>query len=333
MKPLRIQSSFDLRAAAIGQGADGSRAGIKDARRGRALYGLAAGLLLLVMAAGCETRVVGGTGWNQGMADRFEPAKPAADSGNFLTRIFGGSSESEKGNWAIAVASYKGVGHAEQAKALVENLKANGLNDPWIMPEPAQTTVWHGHYKDGNSKQAAEDGAVLRKLGGFGIVKRGNYVPQPVTEATAGKVAEWDLRTAATHGRYTLQVGYYEDPDLKKRAAAAEAFVKVLRDKGEEAYYFHGPNRSLVTVGAFPHEAVNAKNEFSPVIEAAQRKFPHHAVNGYSQRVRRTDMAGKEIWIEQPSFVVQIPGSPDKAPTRRAPDRVEPDKEPIRVID
>ena len=61
---------------------------------------------------------------------------------------------------------------------------------------------------------------------------------------------------------YTLQIAVYGRPDntdatkedLAQFRKSAEEAVVQLRREGEQAYYYHGPNRSMVTVGIFSED-------------------------------------------------------------------------------
>lgn len=68
---------------------------------------------------------------------------------------------------------------------------------------------------------------------------------------------DWDLEN--TRGTYTLCVGkWYNMPekDFYLRREYAILHCKELREKGYEAYYYHGDIESIVTVGLFGPEAV-----------------------------------------------------------------------------
>jgi hypothetical protein len=68
---------------------------------------------------------------------------------------------------------------------------------------------------------------------------------------------EWDL--TSTKGAYTLCVGRWynmPDRDFFLRRENAVLHCKMLREKGHEAYYYHGESESLVTVGLFGPDTV-----------------------------------------------------------------------------
>jgi hypothetical protein len=141
------------------------------------------------------------------------------------------------------------------------------------------------------------DGYTVRTGGGI------NDVPMP--PADQGAV---DLRSVAGQGHYTLQIGYFEDPnDPALARQTAEQWAGQLRSQGTAAYYFHGPNRSMVTVGVFPANAASVSETgvvtYSPAVRQLQQQFPHNLYNGNTIRVKLRD--GRTI--DQPSFLVRIP--------------------------
>lgn len=146
----------------------------------------------------------------------------------------------------------------------------------------------------------------------------------PAKRGEAGTLPEFDLstlRARITPGiEYTLQIGIYQvddgaatptDAQRKEIRTAAETAVKTLRADGVEAFYWHGPTRSTVTVGLFGERDLQrtvreAGKELvvpqrSEKLAAAQAAFPQNLVNGMAIRVR-----------------VQGADTPDKAPIGRA---------------
>jgi|GEM_PF-1838132 len=124
---------------------------------------------------------------------------------------------------------------------------------------------------------------------------------------------------------YTLQVARYgrirnEQPtpeELASARSAAEQAVLALRKAGDEAYFFHGPFGSSVTVGVFgeadyvaqvrgPDGAMTTLQRpyESPLLTALRVKFPHNLVNGKTYEVRNK---GADEATTQSSFLVRIP--------------------------
>ncbi|MCD6365887.1 MAG: hypothetical protein J7M14_08430, partial [Planctomycetes bacterium] len=132
---------------------------------------------------------------------------------------------------------------------------------------------------------------------------------------------EWSLLNAK--GTYTLQVAtYYDVPKQnyfgRKRSAVEEC--RKLRELGYEAYYYHGPVRSHVTIGTFGPSAIETIIENNktkkvyrdPRIAELRNVFPEHVINGNAdvivKLVRRdgTTFADKRKVRVKP-FLVAIP--------------------------
>ncbi|MBI5865284.1 MAG: hypothetical protein HZB38_12390, partial [Planctomycetes bacterium] len=152
------------------------------------------------------------------------------------------------------------------------------------------------------------------------------------------KHPEWELKNAK--GYWSLQVGvFYNTPDMSSRRFAAEEYCRLLREKGEEAYFDHGAVHSCVFVGAFPKEAIQTfsrKNPLTGIQEVAsrivdekmlalQRKpdFLYNAENGMIMYdVSQDPQTGKKVREPRYSFAVQIPGTdkqPADAPKKKRP--------------
>lgn len=106
-------------------------------------------------------------------------------------------------------------------------------------------------------------------------------------------------------GVYTLQIGYYDDEYGKDFRAAAERAVVVMREDGHEAYFYHGPHRSMVTIGLFSEKDFvreGVSSVYGPRIREAQKTHPYNLGNGRTliQKVR-----GESVG-EQPSFIVKV---------------------------
>jgi hypothetical protein len=158
----------------------------------------------------------------------------------------------------------------------------------------------------------------------------------PAKRGDAGTLPQFDLGTVRARAQpgveYTLQMGIYQiddgsraptDAQLREIRQAAEMAVKTLRADGVEAFYWHGPSRSTVTVGLFGESDLQRTAreggkemvvpQRSDRLAAAQAAFPQNLVNGMAIRVKvqgadSPDRApvGKAGGF-QPSFLIRIP--------------------------
>jgi hypothetical protein len=140
--------------------------------------------------------------------------------------------------------------------------------------------------------------------------------------------AAWDL--ASSTGAYSLLVADFEnvpDQGYVGRIEDAVAYCRELRSKGLEAYYYHGPSTSSVTIGSFGPEAirweqhtVNSPLDAKPVtvsrrvivdpqLQALQQQFPHRLWNLREVQDVVRDSAGGEVRRSVPASIpIRVPG-------------------------
>lgn len=225
--------------------------------------------------------------------------------------------------WQIVIAGYSGPRAQEQAAAIAAQARQLGVAGARAEAREKGWVVATGRYA-GLTGEAKADLARLKEM----VVEgerpfAGAVLAPPEPRHIAGSVPEYDLAAVkAREGRravYSLQVAIYKrldarDPsasDLAEFRKAAEEAVNRLRREGQEAYYYHAPRSSIVTVGVFSHEEYSttrrlpggavvggSARESMRVVEARE-KNPYNLVNGQAVKVR-----GKL----QPSMLVEIPG-------------------------
>ncbi|MCE5326503.1 MAG: hypothetical protein LLG01_08810 [Planctomycetaceae bacterium] len=138
--------------------------------------------------------------------------------------------------------------------------------------------------------------------------------------------AEWDLTQQKDMYVYTIEVGvFYDVPEANYtgRKNIAVEYCKQLRDDGLEAYYFHGPSQSSVTVGLFPRTSMQEKPadqsdgvKRPPVLTIvddritkilASERFKYLCVNGRQELVLLKDpKTGQPAKVARPCAVLQI---------------------------
>lgn len=235
--------------------------------------------------------------------------------------------------WSILVMTFQGAGAREAAQEAVGQFAAQtGLHGARVEPSTTTAGGWallQGSYEGGEDNQAKSDLAVVRQ------VAPGAILVPPAVSANVGSLPDFDLSTLAAKlvptmgkgAKWTLQVGYYGHADrhtptekeLAEFRAAAEKAVLELRRGGEEAFYFHSPRGSTVTVGVFDDkDQVNAVPDASGKmvqlsapresarLVAARAAHPLNLVNGAPILVKGK---GAETSVEQESFLVRVPGS------------------------
>ncbi len=231
--------------------------------------------------------------------------------------------------WTIVLASYSGDDHAGRALAALERVKALGLVDARTEGRAGGSIVALGNYGSPGDAQAKADLARVRGVTANGEPVFPGAFLAPPKQDEGGATAANDLRGARDEFgksvRYTLQVGVYEAKDREESKRAAEKAAAALRRAGEPAYYFHGPQRSMVTVGAFTEKEARAfmdrasgqtTGAGAPELWELFRRHPQNLLNGNLSLMEKpigadADAKGKKGETKggkaQSSFLVQIP--------------------------
>jgi len=260
------------------------------------------GLLLL---GGCyEERIV---------RDSFTDLRDLAGSQNRQRTTRGMMAQS--GGWTILLAEFEGSNRDRRAEQLVQRLTHEAfVGDLWLDSGDGKTRVLRGVYPGPDSEMAQYD--LLRTqhitINGSQPYTHARLVPLGHDGSVAGD-SDYDLRRYS--GRLSLQIGYFDEamgPTFRK---AAEEYVKTLRSEGEEAYFYHGPNMSHVTIGLFGEEDRLQRvmrtpeghdlimTDYSPRVRELQRRYPYNLGNGHTMLARTED--GASVPLE--SFLVEIP--------------------------
>lgn len=231
-----------------------------------------------------------------------DPADPAK---------VGGEAKSARTTWAILLGAFAGRGSDQQAATLAAlAAQKGGMTGAFVERRGEGFAALYGSYDEPGSLDARRDLARARaiEIGGSHPFESA-IVAAPAVRSFAGADPEFDLRNVRQlHGdknaKITLQIGMYGRFDGKVPTAAevaefrkaAEDAVRVLRDQGEKAFYYHTAERSTVTLGLFPDDR-------DPAIAELQKRFPYNMLNGQTTRNAKTGAASKG----QPSFTAGIP--------------------------
>jgi len=207
--------------------------------------------------------------------------------------------------------TYTGADGAELARARAESLcSALGRGDIRVRRAEGGAAVVMGSYARYDAPGAQRDLEFARRVtvGGRRPYARAFLSPPP-TVTDPGETPQLSLtRAREQYGRravYTLQIGVYEsrDPEVAKRAAEEAALS--LRNAGDLGFYYHGPTRSMVTVGVFgPDDYDETLGIRSPALAALRDKYPLNLLNGQFPIIVRRE-GGRES--EQRSLLVRIP--------------------------
>lgn len=239
----------------------------------------------------------------------------AADPGGEGRRLFGGSGSSDTQDaeaWSIGLLTVSGPTRMADASAAADRFRQQSrvLEHAFVVSRGNRAVVLLGKYVSPSSKEAVELLERVRavQIDGERPFETAFFVPPP-----EGAVGDLDLRTARAQfgADSTLQVGAYgridrrspTETEIAEFRASAEEAARELRAQGEQAFYFHGPSMSMVTVGALRYEDLEAN---PGILRQLQERFPHNLLNGQGIREKIKTEAGEE-WRLQPSQLVGIP--------------------------
>ena len=204
---------------------------------------------------------------------------------------------------AIRLQSFDGEDRLRLARNLSSHLsKSVGLNDTWFTDDQGIATVYRGQYLDPDLPDAQRDLEQTRGLivDGWRPFVDAEFVPV----GADGAYSPRDLR--GYPGMYTLQIAFYTldmGEDFRK---VAEQRAEQLRKEDFDAYFYHGPKMSNVTIGLFTqeeaYERVGPQFKPSAVVRALMKRFPHNEGNG--QPIPFANKDGKEEFQESSLVVV-----------------------------
>ncbi len=281
-------------------------------------------LALLVFAAACKQV-------DQKKWDEFW--KVDSSKGSLFGRQAG-----ETETWTIECNEYRST-HREERERMADNMatllkKCQELRagDVSVQHETDRSRVFYGRYHLKYGEARTENDAhakgdviielneeIRRDLDFIRKLALGDKYPffsaRPIAEPTQDVgPPEWDLRKA--RGTYTLNVGVtYNTETMHNYKEAAVEWVRDLRHRGYEAYYYHDPERALssICVGTFGDDALvddgQGKKRMSDAVVALRNKeeFKYNLENGHIVNRGVANESGQKGRIPNWSFLVKIP--------------------------
>ncbi len=284
-----------------------------------------------------------------GVAHAADP-KPSDALKEEARKVLGGKNDSDKtkkpgandeqsSQWSIAIMSLRDETRREAAPLALEQVRTKGrLPEAYIDERPGATVIAYGKYSGPDDAQAQEDLKRVRAIEVEGITPYAfAFLCPPVARDKAGLTPEYNLPRAkllfGDKAVQTLQVAVYgreelknpTEKDLAEVRTKAEEYCVQLRREGELAFYYHGPRRSMVTVGVFD------TNDYDPQLpsynsarlQEVRKRHPYNLYNGAAIREKRP---GQKEGRLQPSTLVMIPDDPagdhgggSKSPTQETP--------------
>lgn len=210
--------------------------------------------------------------------------------------------------------TFTGANQLALANRALAQAREVGLKEAFLEGRKEGTALLFGSFDGPFADKAKEELVRVRLVpAGQEPLFPGAMLVAPATRAVEGSIPALDLRSAKQQfgekvARYTLQVAVYTRMDDEKsspselaefRKAAEDAAV-ALRREGEQAFYYHGPFGSSVTVGLF-----STPDERSGLAAVLRTKYPQNLINGQPTKV------GSPLTIKnaqpQRSFIVEVP--------------------------
>jgi hypothetical protein len=232
-----------------------------------------------------------------------------------------GPVDASASQWTIAIGVFRGDNNYEEAGQTLSRVRSEGgLPNAYLQRRGPATLVAFGSYSGPTDARAQADLSRIQSMvAGGQRLYAGAYLCPPFQGKAISQLGEYDLRRARqTYGdaaMYTLQVGWYgredlprtTEADLKEARQAAEEAAERLRREGELAFYFHGPNRSMVTVGIFDatdFDPIQHPGVESTRLRDARRRHPLNLYNGAGYSYKSPGMREAKLL---PSGLVAIP--------------------------
>lgn len=168
--------------------------------------------------------------------------------------------------WTLVCSTMQGPDRFARMQQFVTFLRANTpLKEWYTVDQDGSITLFHGFYSDirVSSAEKASADALRAHEDRRKLVEWKNAAGErpfatatftPVIAPDPAAPAEWNLANAPAKSYWSLQIAAFKD-NSKRKEAAVEA-VKELRDKGVEAFYYHGATVSSVCIGAWPQNAL-----------------------------------------------------------------------------
>jgi hypothetical protein len=217
--------------------------------------------------------------------------------------LFGGSASQSGGvaaeeSWTIMLESVSGGNHAaraQQRRDVIIGLL--GRDDVSVRVGDEGSAIVLGSYTGPGDRRVAQDLEAVHSLnqGGQRPFARAFLVPPraPEGERPELNLANHRVDMAGRAVAYSLQVAVFplDDRRPERSRRAAESFAAELRRAGDQAFYYHAPTTSVVTIGLFREDAYDARTRrLSPQVVSLQRRYRFVLLNGEEQSASPTEL-------------------------------------------
>ncbi len=211
--------------------------------------------------------------------------------------------------WRIVLATFKGGDAVMRAQTSLSQIQAQpGMARAFIDAQRHGATIALGSYNSPSDRAAQRELNRIHAIRINDVAVFGSAFLMPPPSGVSGANPELNLANAhklfGDNLVYTLQVAVYESNDRAEVMQSAEQAAALFRQDGELAFYYHGPNRSIVTIGLFTEKDYDPSSaERSPELKALMERHPGHLYNGMGVREHLADGTSRN----QPTRLVRIP--------------------------
>lgn len=261
----------------------------------------------LVAAVVASLVIVGLSGC--GSAPRASAGLNDRSSAGVFDNPGSGSSAATQSGWTIVLATFNGPTARRDALAALPAIQGgSGFGGLFVEHRKRGSFVASGRYASESDPMAVADLRRFRSYASNGVRPFGKaFLAPPVGGAIGGRPEINLLRAKEVFGKeavFTLQVAVYESGgDRRESMRAAEEAAYIYRQEGELAFYYHGPTKSMVTIGAFGERDIDVEAGLeSPELTALRLRHPLNLFNGMA--INETTSGRTK---RQPSQLVQIP--------------------------
>ncbi|MFK7883516.1 MAG: hypothetical protein AB8F26_04945 [Phycisphaerales bacterium] len=229
---------------------------------------------------------------------RDDPLSPYVEEASSVLAVdapMGGASDPAARGWSVLIAVVP-TNRPRDAEEMLGTVQSAGLGEAYLVERSGRSAVVYGSYDDPGSDDAQAGLQRVREMqiGGMTPFAAAILIPPPAAMAQSSG-NEFDLRTVKARvgerAVYTLQVAVYGRSDLEKatpedlkvfRAQAEQAVIEMRAD-GHDAFFYHGPNSSSVTIGVFDeddHDGTTVPPVESVRLRVLRKEFPNNLLNG-----------------------------------------------------
>jgi len=264
--------------------------------------------LLALCLAACEYEIISETPKGNILRELHAEGQLASDG----QQSKGQAQLRHRHGYSVELATLRGPDRFLKGESMVRALREQGgLADLWTVDRGATLTLFHSRFSTDNDPKAklAVKQAKSLEIEGKKLFEKAKIVALGAQEQQrrTASLGEFNLAQYSGQGLLSLEIAFYDEafgPTFRK---AAEDAAAALREDGDQAYFYHGPHRSMVTIGLYSWDDFVLKGNqeaYGPAIKQMQEKFPYTLYNGVT--VIQKNKHGETLG-ELKSRIVRIP--------------------------